>query len=82
MKCLPEGELKSHGLVFSISTKASSEVFPDLSRLIEMPNWRESLAQCKGLYVLSATLKKFLCESVAPRQLPGAISFCSNNVEV
>jgi len=42
-----------------------------------MPNWRESLAQCKGLYVLSATLRSFFVNRVAPRQLPRCHILCS-----
>ena len=36
--------------------------FPDLSRLVNMPNWVDSLKLCEGLFVLSSQLKQFLCE--------------------
>lgn len=37
--------------------------FPDLSRLIDMPDWKNSLELCEGLYVLSSPLKQFLRDS-------------------
>ncbi len=37
--------------------------FPDLARLIRMPNWKKSLESCEGLFVLSSYLKQFLRDS-------------------
>jgi len=64
-RCLTavEDELYYHGAVlepwvgFIHQVPHQTANFPDLTRLVKMPAWRESLPHCRGLWVLSEYLR-------------------------
>src|SRR5689334_8873504 len=38
----------------------TSYAYPDLHRLLMLPAWRESIASCRGLWVLTSYVRDFL----------------------
>ena len=54
------GPIREPWVGFVHQVPKQSLPFPDLERLVQMPAWRDSVASCRGLWVLSGYVRQAL----------------------